>query len=244
MRGFWAWLTLAVALLSFPLDARAQGAIQQSGPIVPFHAPAWFQNGVQGDAGTPQSPFIGAFGLFNGPSCPFGVSSQTSPGTSFSPSAAFSICQTATATTFNFQGVNGASAPTVNFNIGGTIFPFPPSGIPVQTVQIQAAQNITADTFIHITSGFQMVPASAATGLSADGFVIANVNIGTFGAVYLAGVVTGFSGLTGGSVYLSSSGGATSTPPASGSGLYVQRLGIAVSSSSVNFNPSEINGPV
>ena len=50
MRRFWKGLLFFVALL--PTAALAQGAIQQSGPIVPFHLPIWFQNGVQGDGGS------------------------------------------------------------------------------------------------------------------------------------------------------------------------------------------------
>jgi hypothetical protein len=123
MRGFWAG---AVALLA--ASSATGQAIQQSGAVVPFHSAAWFQNGVLADAGTPQTPFISSLGLFNGSSCPFGISSQTGPGLSTSPYAQFSICQTNTTTTLNVAGVNGQAPPSINFNVGGTTYPFPAGG--------------------------------------------------------------------------------------------------------------------
>lgn len=123
---------LALGALLFSLltigAASAQGTIQQSGPIVPFHGPAWYGNGVVGDGGAPSSPFLSALGLFNGPNCPVGVSSQTGPGVSTAPHSLFSICQTDAATTFNFSGVNGQAAPSVIFDIGGVNYPFPGPG--------------------------------------------------------------------------------------------------------------------
>lgn len=124
MRAFWLGL---VALL-VASGSHAQGTIQQSGPIVPFHSPAWFGNGIVADAGTPQAPFLDSIGLFGGASCPFGVSSQTGPGMSLTAYSQLSICQTLTATTFNFNGLNGQANPSVFFNIGGVTYPFPGPG--------------------------------------------------------------------------------------------------------------------
>lgn len=127
MRAFFGRL-IAVAALAFSLQAHAQGAIQQSGAVVPFHASSFFRNGVVGDAGTPSAPYLNDLGLFNGASCPFGISSQTSPGVSLTPYSEFSICQSATATTLSVQGVNGQATPSVLFNIGGVTYPFPGPG--------------------------------------------------------------------------------------------------------------------
>lgn len=124
MRGFLAGL--AVALLAG--CAAAQGTIQQSGPVTPFHAPTWLQNGVQADGGTPAVPAIDALGIFGGASCPLGVSSQTGAGNSKTPHSLFTLCQTDGATTFTFAGVNGEPTPDVFFNIGGTSYPFPGPG--------------------------------------------------------------------------------------------------------------------
>lgn len=122
------WLTIAALLTLCGGQAFAQGAVQQSGPVVPFHAAGWYANGVVVDAGAPTTPYLNSLGLFNGASCPFGVSSQTTPGTSTSAYSLFSICQTDSATTLSFTGVNGNPAPNVFFNVGGVNYPFPGPG--------------------------------------------------------------------------------------------------------------------
>lgn len=58
-------LMVLLALLFAPLTAFAQGAVQQSGPVVSGHAPLWFQNGVIGDAGTATNPLITTLGVHN-----------------------------------------------------------------------------------------------------------------------------------------------------------------------------------
>lgn len=132
MRGPWKYLGAAAALLSvvlFDTAAVAQGAVQQSGPIVPFHNSSWFGNGVIGDGGTPAKPYTSALGLFNGSTCPFGVSSQPGPGVALTPYSTFSVCQSNTATTLSFQGLNGQPTPSIFFNVGGAIYPFPGPGL-------------------------------------------------------------------------------------------------------------------
>ena len=240
--GFAASVLIAAVLAS--TSAIAQGVIQQSGPVTTFHAPAWFGNGIIADAGSPTAPYVSAFGLFNGSQCPFGVSSQTGPGAWLSPYSEFSICQTDTTTTLNFLGMNGQGAPNVLFNIGGVIYPFP--GPSIAAPLMLASTNITAPALVHVSSSFTIAPANAATGLSADGFVVTNISGGQYGYVYFTGLVSGFSGLTGGPVYSSAStpGNVTNTPPANGSGYYAQRVGVAISSGSVMFNPGLMNGPL
>ena len=124
MRGFWSALA-AFVLAANASGALAQGAITQSGPVTAFHGTAWFGNGILADAGAPSTPYLSSLGLFNGATCPFGVSSQTSPGSSTTPYSQFTVCQTATTTTLYFAGVNGQSNPNVYFNIGGVSYPFP-----------------------------------------------------------------------------------------------------------------------
>ncbi len=127
MRGFWikAWL-VAAALISG--SAASAQAVQQSGAIAPYHLGSWASNSWLQDGGSPDSPAVNALGLFGGTSCSFGISSQTSPGVSTKPYSALTICQSPTTTTFNVAGVNGQATPTVQFNIGGTIYPFPQNG--------------------------------------------------------------------------------------------------------------------
>lgn len=237
---------LALLLFCSPLSALGQGTIQQSGPVTPFHMPAWFTNGYLMDGGSPQTPYISAMGLFGGASCPLGVSSQTGPGLSTSPYALFTVCQTPTTTTINLAGVNGQPAPALFFNIGGTSFPFPGSSPTPPTPSLTAAQAITAPALVNVSATFQIAPANAATGLPANGYIATSVNMGAQVPVFFSGLASGFSDLTGGMVFLSPStpGGVTQTPPASGSGDYVQPVGFAVTSSSIVFNPGIMNGPL
>jgi hypothetical protein len=121
-------ILIAFSLCSFGQMALAQGAIQQLGPVTPGHSSVWMGNGSLGDAGAATNPFLSGVGLYNGAACPFGVSSQTTPGILTTPHSQFSICQTAAATTFNFLGVNGQATPSVLFNIGGVSYGFPGPG--------------------------------------------------------------------------------------------------------------------
>lgn len=237
--------SLAAVLSLLCTPAWAQGTIQQSGPVTQFHVPAWFGNGVVADGGTPSTPFLSALGLFNGSNCPFGVSSQTGPGVATSPYALFTICQTLTATTFSFQGLGGAGAPNVYFNIGGTIYPFVGSIVPAAPL-MQASQSITGPALVNVSTTFKIAPANASAGLPANGFITQSVGSGSAVPVYFSGLVSGFTGLSGGPVFVSSTtpGAASSSPPASGSGNYAQLVGVAVSSTSIIFNPGLMNGPL
>lgn len=121
-----AWLIgLLTLVIVFP--AFAQGVVQQSGPVTAFHGASWLQNGIVTDAGTAAAPALDAMGLFDGADCPFGVSSQTSPGSSMSPFSQFTICQTDDTTTLTFAGLNGQPDPNVIFNVGGVDYAFPGS---------------------------------------------------------------------------------------------------------------------
>jgi hypothetical protein len=121
-------LTLIASLFGAMGPSAFAQAVVQSGPVVPFHAATFFQNGVIADAGSPQTPFLSALGLFGGSSCPLGVSSQTGAGTSTSPYSLFTVCQSPTTTTINIAGVNGAATPSLFFNIGGVNYAFPGPG--------------------------------------------------------------------------------------------------------------------
>jgi hypothetical protein len=125
MRGFGILIAALVAILGGAASAQA---VQQSGAIVPYHVPTWVTNGVQADGGGTTSPAVNALGLFGGANCPFSVSSQTAPGATAAAHGQLSICQTSTATTLMVNGVNGGPTPSLNFNIGGTVYPFPGPG--------------------------------------------------------------------------------------------------------------------
>jgi hypothetical protein len=77
-------------------------------------------------------------------------------------------------------------------------------------------------------------------GKEANGYVLASVSSGAEGTVYFEQVITGLSGLTLGAVYyLSTTAGAITTTAPSGSGNVVQRIGRAVSTTEVLFQPQE-----
>lgn len=121
-------LRVAACIILAVSPVYGQGAIRQSGPVVSFHAPAWYANGVVTDGGYPASPFLSAIGLFGGATCPLGISSQSTPGPTTAPYSLFTICQTAANTILTLQGVNGQATPSLELNIGGVIYPFPGPG--------------------------------------------------------------------------------------------------------------------
>ena len=122
------WALVLAAFVVLTASAAGAQAVKQSGAIVPYHAPAWYGNGQMGDGGSVASPFISTLALFNGASCPLSISSQTGPGVSAAPAGLLTICQTATQTVFTIAGINGQATPSVFFNIGGTLYPFPGGG--------------------------------------------------------------------------------------------------------------------
>jgi hypothetical protein len=111
------------------------GAIEQSGPIVGFHPAVFTVNGVVADGGSPDQPGVGALGIFNGPSTPFAVNSQTTPGLSTAPGAQFAVEVTETQATLIFTGVNGAANPAVFVDIDGVTYPFPAPPLGVGSMQ-------------------------------------------------------------------------------------------------------------
>lgn len=113
-----------------------------------------------------------------------------------------------------------------------------PVGIGADTASITTSEALAAGDFvnIHNSSGAKVRKADATTaGKEAHGFVLASAGSGASATVYFEGSNTGVTGLTPGPQFLSTTPGvATSTAP-SGSGNVVQRLGVATSATSVNF---------
>lgn len=117
-----------------------------------------------------------------------------------------------------------------------------PVGIGADTASIQASENLAAGDFvnIHNSGGARVRKADATTaGKEAHGFVLGAVSSGANATVYFEGTNTGVSGMTPGTVFLhTTAGGATGTAP-SGSGNVVQKLGVAVSATAINFERGE-----
>jgi hypothetical protein len=80
---------------------------------------------------------------------------------------------------------------------------------------------------------------ATATGKRADGYVLAAVSGAATATVYVGrgSVITGLSGLTVGEAWLATTGGAIASSAPSASGNVVQRVGVALSASSLLFDP-------
>lgn len=181
-----ALLLALAALVLIGTPALAQGIVQQSGPIVPFHPTVWGSNGVVMDGGTNAAPAISTLGMFNGASCPFTISSQTGPAAPTAPYSQFSVCQSLTASTLTFLGLNGASPPNVYFNIGGVNYPFPGPG---NGTVIGPPSSTTADAacFAGIT-GTILSDCGATVPLYSATTSVANTTFGTNYQLQPAGV--------------------------------------------------------
>lgn len=115
------------------------------------------------------------------------------------------------------------------------------SGVGPTTVAGFASEALAAGAMVTIWAnsgaGIRNADASAAAagGKIMEGYVLAAVASGAQATVYTSGVVSGLSGLTGGTVYYlsdSTAGGVTATCP-TGSGKTVQRVGVALSATTL-----------
>jgi hypothetical protein len=117
-----------------------------------------------------------------------------------------------------------------------------PAGIGADTAVIAASEALAAGDFVNIwnSSGPKVRKADATTaGKEAHGFVLSAVSSGANATVYFEGPNTAVTGATAGPVFLATTAGtATSTPP-SGSGNVVQRIGVATSTTSINFEGAQ-----
>lgn len=119
-----------------------------------------------------------------------------------------------------------------------------PVGIGADTNTATATEALSAGNFVNIWNNGGVVSvrkADAATNKEAHGFVLASVALGAAATIFSEGSNTGLTGLTPGSRYYLSAttpGAATSTPP-SAAGQIVQFVGVAVSTTAVNFEAGD-----
>lgn len=113
-----------------------------------------------------------------------------------------------------------------------------PVGIGADTASITTSEALAAGDLVNVwnSTGAKVRKADATTaGKEAHGFVLAAFGSGVPATVYFEGTNTGVTGLTPGPQFLSTTAGtATGTAP-TGSGNVVQRLGIAISATAINF---------
>lgn len=122
---------------------------------------------------------------------------------------------------------------------------FLPTGIGADTASITASEALAAGDLVNVwdSTGAKVRKADASTaGKEAHGFVLAAVASSASATVYFEGSNGQVTGLAPGVQFLSATtpGLATATAP-SGSGQVVQRVGVASSPTSLNF---ESNPPI
>lgn len=114
-----------------------------------------------------------------------------------------------------------------------------PVGIGPDVFQIVSSENLAAGDFINVynDSGTAKVRKADATtaGKQCHGYVLEAVDSGDPATVYFEGSNTQISGATPGPVFLSTSAGGFSSSAPSSAGNVVQRLGVAVSATEINF---------
>lgn len=246
-------ILLALALIAAPLHAQA---VVQSGAVTANHVVSWSRNGVITDGGTTSTPTISQLGLMSGSTCPLGVSSQTSIG---APSTAYSlltVCQTDATTTFKVRGLNGNATPTVQFDIGGTLYPFP--GTSTLTVGTTPIASGTSGRVLYDNAGILGELATTGTGsiiLSNSPTITSPTLITPALGTPASGVATNLtgtaSGLTAGSVTtnanltgpITSTGNATTITSQTGTGsTFVVQTAPALISPTVNTAPTVTAG--
>lgn len=118
-----------------------------------------------------------------------------------------------------------------------------PVGIGADTASVVASENLSAGDYVNIWSDgglFKARSADATTaGKEAHGFVLAGFLATETATVYFEGINTQVSGQTPGNVFLSTTAGVGSATAPSGSGNVVQRLGVAISATSMNFEAQQ-----
>ncbi|MDN6885277.1 hypothetical protein QMO14_16855 [Variovorax sp. CAN2819] len=113
-----------------------------------------------------------------------------------------------------------------------------PVGIGADTASITASEALAAGDLVNVwnSSGAKVRKADATTsGKEAHGFVLAAVANAALATVYFEGTNTAVTGLTPGPQFLTTTAGTSSNTAPSGSGNVVQRVGIATSATSLNF---------
>lgn len=116
-----------------------------------------------------------------------------------------------------------------------------PVGIGADTALITTSEAVSAGDWVNIwdSTGAKVRKADATTEKPAHGFVLAGAASGASATVYFEGTNTGVTGQTPGPVYLSTTPGTGTATAPSGPGNIVQKVGIAISATAVNFEAKE-----
>ena len=114
-----------------------------------------------------------------------------------------------------------------------------PTGIGADTSSILASEDLAAGDLVNIydnsgTANCRKADATTA-GKEAHGFVLATVTSGNNANIYFEGANDQVTGATVGVQFLSTTAGAATATAPSTSGNIVQKIGIATSATSINF---------
>lgn len=113
-----------------------------------------------------------------------------------------------------------------------------PVGIGADTAAITASEALAAGDFVNVwnSTGAKVRKADATTaGKEAHGFVLAAVSSSATATVYFEGTNTQVSGQTPGNVFLQTTAGTAGATVPSTAGNVVQNLGVATSTTTINF---------
>ncbi|MCL4775676.1 MAG: hypothetical protein KJZ98_17180 [Burkholderiaceae bacterium] len=119
---------------------------------------------------------------------------------------------------------------------------FMPVGIGADTASISTSETLAAGDFVNIwdSTGAKVRKADATTaGKEAHGFVLSAFTHPTTATVYFEGTNTAVSGKTPGVQFLQTTAGTSGSTAPSSSGNVVQKLGVATSATTINFEPQQ-----
>ncbi len=119
---------------------------------------------------------------------------------------------------------------------------FMPVGIGADSAAISTSETLAAGDFVNIwdSTGAKVRKADATTsGKEAHGFVLAAFTHPTTATVYFEGTNTGVTGKTPGVQFLLTTAGTSGSTAPSASGNVVQKVGVAVSATAINFEPQQ-----
>lgn len=118
-----------------------------------------------------------------------------------------------------------------------------PTGIGADTASIVASENLAAGDLVNVynDAGTAKCRKADATtsGKEANGFVLSAVTAPAAATVYFEGSNTAVTGLTPGRQFLATTAGLAVATAPSAAGNAVQRVGVATSATSLNFEASD-----
>lgn len=117
-----------------------------------------------------------------------------------------------------------------------------PTGVAADTQSLVTSENLATGDLVNVWNNGGVFTARKAdasvAGKEAHGFVLAATTSPAAATVYLGGINTGATGLVAGNLFLSAStAGLTTATAPSGTGKVVQRVGVALTSTSFQFDP-------